>query len=125
MLALIRMWLMGRQVLPAVLLLEDVEMDPVPPPVLVVLPEDLRDGLVYTGEDFRVSRSETLRPLLSQEQGNPVSVPVTDELYGAVHHVQGNVQPCLLSLLQAVPRHPQEPGQAVSGSRNMSIAIFP
>ena len=52
--------------------------------------------------------------------GNPVSVPVTDELYGAVHHVQGNVQPCLLPLLQAVPRHPQEPGQAVSGSRNMS-----
>ena len=58
---------MGRQVLPAVLLLEDVEMDPVPPPVLVVLPEDLRDGLVDTGEDLRVSRSETLRPLLSQE----------------------------------------------------------
>ena len=61
------MWLMGRQVLPAVLLLEDVEMDPIPPPVLVVLPEDLRDGLVYTGEDLRVARSETLRPLLSQE----------------------------------------------------------
>ena len=58
---------MGRQVLPAVLLLEDVEMDPVPPPVLVVLPEDLRDGLVDTGEDLRVARSETLRPLLSQE----------------------------------------------------------
>ena len=61
------MWLMGRQVLPAVLLLEDVEVDPVPPPVLVVLPEDLRDGLVDTGEDLRVARSETLRPLLSQE----------------------------------------------------------
>ena len=58
---------MGRQVLPAVLLLEDVEMDPVPPPVLVVLPEDLRDGLVDTGEDLRVARGETLRPLLSQE----------------------------------------------------------
>lgn len=58
---------MGRQVLPAVLLLEDVEVDPVPPPVLVVLPEDLRDGLVDTGEDLRVARSETLRPLLSQE----------------------------------------------------------
>lgn len=56
---------MGRQVLPAVLLLEDVEVDPVPPPVLVVLPEDLRDGLVDTGEDLRVARSETLRPLLS------------------------------------------------------------
>ena len=101
--------------LPAVLLLEDVEVHPVPPPVLVCLSENLRDGLVNTGEDLRVARGQTLHPLLGQEQGYPVPVPVAGELYGAVHHVQGDVQPGLVSLLQALARHPQEPGQAGPG----------
>ena len=52
--------------LPAVLLLEDVEVHP-SPPVLVCLSEDLRDGLVNTGQDLRVARGHTLPPLLRQE----------------------------------------------------------
>ena len=90
-------------------------MHPVPPPVLVALSENLRDGLVHTGEDLRVARGQALHPLLGQEQGDPVPVPVAGELYGAVHHVQGDVQSGLVPLLQALARHPQEPGQAGPG----------
>lgn len=53
--------------LPAVLLLEDVEVHPVPPPGLGCGSEYLRDGLVNTGQDLRVARGHTLPPLLRQE----------------------------------------------------------
>ena len=52
---------------PAVLLLEDVEVHPVPPPLLVCLSEDLRDGFVKTGQDLCIVRGETVHALLGEE----------------------------------------------------------
>ena len=85
---------MGR-LLPAVLLLEDVEVHPVPPPLLVSLSEDLRDGLVNTGEDLQVVGGETGRPLLCQEHctGQRLSLLLRRQDYDC--YLQATLSPSL------------------------------
>ena len=40
---------------------------------------------------------------------------MTDELHRPVHHLLADVQPAAVRLLQAVPGHAEEAGQAVPG----------
>ena len=81
--------------LPAVLLLEYVEVHPVPPPGLVWGSEDLRDGLVNTGEDLQVVGGQTGRPLLSQEHctGERLSLLVREQDYD--WYLQATLSPSL------------------------------
>lgn len=73
--------------LPAVLLLEDIEVHPVPPPVLGCGSEHLRDGLVNTGQDLSVARGHTLRPCILH-LGFGTNVPAS--LFDANYGVTGN-----------------------------------
>ena len=66
----------------------------------------------------RNTEQEDLSPLLTQLSLltiDPVTIPVTDELHRPVHHLLTDVEPAAVRLLQAVPGHTEEAGQAVPG----------
>ena len=76
---------------PAVLLLEDVEMDPAPLPGLAVGSQYLRDGLVNTAQYLLVVGGHTLRAPLGQEHWDNTSTLCPTR--GSTHSLSGP-RPC-------------------------------
>ena len=108
-------WHDGIYDVPAVLLLENIEMHLVVVEVVVGV-EHLRDGLVDAGKDLFLVSGHTLHPLLRHEQSNPITGVVAGEGNGRVDHLQGHIQSRPVLLPEALLGHLQKLLQAGPGS---------
>ena len=101
--------------IPAVLLLENIEMHLVAVEVVVGV-EHLRDGLIDAGEDLFLVSGDTLHPLFGHEQGDPVARVVAGEVDGGVNHLQSHIQARPVFLPETTLGHLQKLLQARPGS---------